>query len=212
MNHLHQISAQLLHLLGLNPDIKGIAAISGIYTVATVLSVVVVGGIMNLIEKLQVRLLEKVFGLKAALFICNYVTIAGTILHECAHALFAICTGAKVTEISFLDVKGNSLGHVSYIARGPFFLKAVQHALCACAPVIVGLIAEAVIIQQIFYGTQPIWGKAILWYLAVSVIDHMAMSSIDTKHYFQGIWAVAAILFTAYFFAAFAFLNFSRIS
>lgn len=196
MQHLFRI---LLDTLALGYGAEGVAAVSGILTVIAIFLVIIIGALMNLIERLQLNLLEKILGLKAALFICNYFTIAGTIIHECAHALFAICSGAKVTEISFLDTKGDSLGHVSYVVRGPFFMKAIQHSLCACAPVFVGLLCEIFIINQIFYGTNPIWGQVILWYLAISVIDHMSMSSIDIKHYFQGIWAVIPIVFAIIF-------------
>lgn len=193
MQHLFR---QLLDYLALGYGIKGIAAVSGILTLIAIFFVIIVGAIMNLIERLQLNLLTKILGIGPALFICNYFTIAGTIIHECAHALFAICSGAKVKEISFLDLKGDSLGHVTYVVRGPFFMKAIQHSLCACAPVFVGLVCELIIINQIFYENYPIWGQVILWYLAISVIDHMSMSPIDIIHYFQGIWAVIPIVFT----------------
>ncbi len=197
MSHLFR---QLLDLFALGYGAEGVAAVSGILTVAAVLSVILVGSIMNGIEKLQINLLEKIFGLKAALFITNYVTIAGTIIHECSHALFAICSGAKVTEISFLDTKGDSLGHICYITRGPAFMRAIQDSMCACAPVFTGLFCEAIVIGQIRTGSYPIGGTILLWYLAVSIIDHMSMSPIDIKHYFQGIWAVIPIVFAAIFF------------
>lgn len=196
MSHLFR---QILDFLALGYGTQGVAAASGLLTFILIFSVIIVGSIMNGIEKIQIAVLSKLFGVRAALFICNYVTIVGTIIHECAHALFAICTGAKVAEISFLDTKGDSLGHVSYVVRGPFFMKAIQHSLCACAPVFAGLVCELIITHQIFNGTYPIWGQAILWYLAISVMDHMSMSSIDIKHYFQGIWAVAPLVFAAVF-------------
>ena len=196
---MHYLFRQILDFLALGHGVQGIAAASGIMTVILIFSVIIVGCIMNGIEKIQIAILSKLFGVRAALFICNYLTIAGTIIHECAHALFAICSGAKVTEISFLDTKGNSLGHISYVVRGPIFLKAIQHSVCACAPVFAGIFCEAFIIDQIMHGSYPIWGQIILWYLAVSVIDHMYMSSLDIKHYFQGIWAVIPLVFAAMF-------------
>jgi len=196
MAHLFR---QILDFLALGYGAQGVAAASGVLAVILIFSVIIVGAIMNGVEKIQIAVLSKIFGVRTALFICNYVTIAGTIIHECAHALFAILSGAKVTEISFLDTKGDSLGHISYIVRGPIFLKAIQHSLCACAPVFAGLICESIIINQIMNGTYPIWGQIILWYLAISVIDHMSMSPIDIKHYFQGIWAVLPIVFAAVF-------------
>lgn len=191
--------SKLLGLLNLSSDPKGLAIASACLTVAFVLSVLLIGAIMNGFERIQISLLQRVFGIKAALFICNYLTIAGTILHECAHALFGICTGAKITEISFYDKKGDSLGHVNYIPRGPFFLKAIQHTMIACAPVFAGLIAEYFLLKGILDMSQPIWLMILRWYLVVSVIDHMSMSSIDRKHYFQGMWMVAPLIFGVFF-------------
>lgn len=196
---MQHIFRQLLDLLALGYGAEGIAAVSGILTVAAVLSVILIGSIMNGIEKFQINLLGKIFGLKAALFFTNYVTIAGTIIHECSHALFAICTGAKVTEISFLDTKGDSLGHICYITRGPVFMRGIQDSMCSCAPVFVGLICEGFVFSQIIAGGHPIWETILLWYLAISIIDHMSMSPIDIKHYFQGIWAVIPIVFAVIF-------------
>ncbi len=196
MAHLFR---QILDFLALGYGAQGVAAASGVLTVILIFSVIIVGTIMSGIEKIQIVILSKLFSERTALFICNYITIAGTIIHECAHALFATLSGAKVTEISFLDTKGNSLGHISYVGRGPIFMRGIQDSLCACAPVFVGLICEFIIINQIFHGTYPIWGQIILWYLAISVIDHMSMSPIDIKHYFQGIWAVVPIVFAAVF-------------
>lgn len=196
MQHLFR---QLLDFLALGYGAQGVAAVSGILTVIAILSVVVIGGIMNGFQQIQIKLLSKIIGIRGAAFFSNYVTIAGTIIHECAHALFAICTGAKVTEISFLDTKGDSLGHITYITRGPIFMQAIQHSICACAPIFAGLVCEAIVINQIMHGDYPVWGQIILWYLAVSIINHMSMSSIDIKHYFQGIWAVIPCIFTIIF-------------
>lgn len=189
----------ILSLIQMGHGPKGAAITSLICTAIMIFSLLLVGAIMNGLQRLQINLLEKAFGQKAALFICNYITIPGTILHESAHALFGLCTGAKVTEISYLDTKGDSLGHISYIPRGNPFFKAIQHTMIACAPVFAGLIAEYFLIRGIFYGGFSIWADIGLWYLVVSVADHMSMSSIDIKHYFQGMWAVAPLVFTAFF-------------
>lgn len=196
---MRPIFLQILQLLGLGHDAKAIAITSAILMVAAILSVIVVGAIINGIEKIQITLLSKVFGVKGALFICNYLTLPGTIIHESAHALLCVVTGAKVTEISFLDTKGDTLGHVSYINCGPAPIRAIQDSLCACAPVFAGLLCDAYIINRLLNVSDPIWGKVILVYLAISIIDHTSMSSIDIKHYFQGIWAVAPIVFGAFF-------------
>lgn len=189
----------VLDFLGLGFKLKDYAIASVCLTVLAILSVLGIGTIMNGIERLQISLLKKIFGIKVALFTCNYLTIAGTILHECAHALFGICSGAIITEISFYDKEGDSLGHISYIPRGPFFMRAIQHTFIACAPVFAGLVAEYFLLKGIFDAGQPIWWLILRWYLVVSVIDHMSMSSLDCKHFFQGLWVVAPLIFGIFF-------------
>lgn len=203
---IHDLYIYLLNLIGLGFNPKGFSAVSGIFTVAAVFSIIIVGFIMNGLERLQMNLFQKIFNAKIATFICNYLTIAGTVVHECAHALFAILSGAKVTEISFYDKDDDTLGHINYITNGPFFLEAIQHTLIACAPVIVGLVAEYFLFKAIFYGHYSIWINILLWYLVVSIIDHMSMSDIDCKHYFQGMWVVAPLIFGGFFAYGYYFL------
>lgn len=189
----------ILSLIQMGHGPKGAAVTSLICTAIMIIALLLIGAIMNGIQRLQINLLEKIFGLKAALFISNYVTIAGTIIHESAHALFGILTGAKITAISFLDTKGDSLGHVDYIVRGPAPFRAIQHTMIACAPVFAGMIAQYFLINAIFYGHYSIWAEIFFWYLMISVINHMSMSSVDIKHYFQGMWAVAPLVFAGFF-------------
>ncbi|MCF0223439.1 MAG: hypothetical protein HUK20_04155 [Fibrobacter sp.] len=194
--HLYQ---EVINLTGFGFTPKGFAVASLCLMVAFVLSILGIGALMNAIERLQLSLLQKIFGINAALFICNYLTIAGTILHECAHALMGVCTGAKITEISFFDRGGDSLGHVNFIPRGPFFAKAIQYSAVASAPVFAGLVAEYFLIDGIFDRSQPIWLMLLRWYLVVSVIDHTSMSPTDIKLYFKGMWVVAPLIFSALF-------------
>lgn len=196
---MSQLYYNILSLVQMGHDPKGVAIASLICTAIMIFAVLLIGAIMNGLQRLQINLLEKVFGLKASLFICNYVTIPGTILHETAHAIFGLITGAKITAISYLDTKGDSLGHVDYIVRGPAPFRAIQHTMIACAPVFAGIIAQFFLMNAIFYGHFSIWAKILFWYLVISVIDHMSMSSVDVKHYFQGMWAVAPLVFAAFF-------------
>lgn len=189
----------ILSLLQMGHEPKGFAVTSLICTAIVIFSVLLVGAIMNGLQRLQITLLEKIMGTKAALFVSNYMTIAGTILHESAHALIGLLSGAKVTEISFLDTKGDTLGHVDYIPRGIAPMQAIQHTLIACAPVFAGLTADYFLIKAIFYGGFSIWADIGFWYLVVSIANHTSMSSIDIKHYFQGMWAVAPLIFAGFF-------------
>lgn len=190
-----QILTQFIAFCNFGYDLAGLVKISAILTVALILSVVIVGMIMNCIETLQMRILAKILGAKAAYIICNRVTFVGTVVHECSHAMFMVLTGAKITEFSIWDTKGDSLGHVSYYNRGPLILKAFQDSLSACAPVIIGLLFEGLIWYIIMNKELPIWADILLWYTFISIIDHMSMSPQDLKNYFKGIWAIAITVF-----------------
>lgn len=196
---LKELIVWLYDVINCGIDYQGTAAVSGVILVALILSLVIIGLILNLIEKMEFTFFCYFFGYKAAFNIVNYVTIPGTIIHELSHALFAVITGAKVKEISFFDNDKKTLGHVTYQAKGPFFLQAVQHSLTACAPIIVGL-ASFVLISYLFlttvYGTSV---QIFFIYLAVSIVNHSSMSIADLKLYFKGIWAVAIPLYAIIF-------------
>lgn len=191
--------AWLYDVVNCGTGFEGTAAVSGIILVAIILSLVIVGLLLNLIERLEFTFFCYFFGYKAAFYIVNYATLAGTILHELSHALFAFITGAKITEISFFDRDKESLGHIAYQPKGPFFLQAVQHSLTACSPVIVG-IASFVFVSYIFLTTTcGVWAQTLLIYLGISIINHSSMSTADLKLYFKGIWAIAIPLYAIIF-------------
>ena len=189
----------LYGIVNCGTDFEGTAAVSGIILVALIFSLVFIGLILNLIERMEFAFFCYFFGYKAAFYIVNYVTLAGTILHELSHALIAFFTGAKVTEISFFDRNKESLGHIVYQTKGPFFMQAIQHSLTACAPVIVGLTSFTFISYIFLTTTYGIWVQTFLIYLGISIINHSSMSTTDLKLYFKGIWAVAIPLFIIIF-------------
>ncbi len=196
---LKKLVVWLYDVVNCGRDFDGTAIVSGIILVALILTPVIVGFILNLLERLEFKFFCYFFGYKAAFYIVNYVTLAGTILHELSHTLFAFITGAKVTEISFFDRDGEALGHIAYRPQGPFFLQAIQHSLTACAPVIMGFAGFVITSYFFLTTTYGVWAQILLIYLGISIINHSSMSSIDIKHYFQGIWAVSIPLFIAIF-------------
>ncbi len=165
-------------------------------------SVVIIGMVIGAIRRIITNVVYNLTGnLDLTLFIMNYVTFPGTIIHELSHALFATITGAKVTEISFFP-KGDTLGHVNYITRGSFLTKRLQLSLTSCAPVITGIAIQILIIwaQQMGYFKSPLIIAAVI-YADTSIITHADMSKKDLENYIRGLvillpftWAVAIIL------------------
>lgn len=129
--------------------------------------------------------LYEVFGSAEAYF-CNYFLFPGVIIHELSHAFFALITGAKITELALFKPENGSLGHVSIIARGNAFTKALQRSVSACAPVVVG----SILLSLLFFKAVPTLSTVGQWvtviYLMVSILFHMNMSTADLKCYFKG--------------------------
>ncbi len=148
--------------------------------------------------------LQKLFGLfskSGALYLlfANTLTFPGVVYHELSHALFAAVTGAKVNEIKLYQKRAGHLGYVNYTPRGPWALRSLQMTLASCAPVVMGVLAEAVIVYAFMAFSLPVWGKGILIYLAISVLVHMDMSPADLKSYGKGIFFVILLIFAASF-------------
>lgn len=186
---------QIIDLFGWGNSTEALAGVSLILTVITLLLVILIGFVMNGLERVELAILRKIFGHNFALIFHNRILIMGTVIHELAHAIFGLLTGARILEISFWDDEHDTLGHVTYQARGPFFMRAIQHAVSACAPVIVGIALGAVIIYVMLHITIPIWGHIIGWYLLFSIANHMSMSNADIKNYFRGSWIFVPPIF-----------------
>jgi len=129
---------------------------------------------------------SKALGIKMEYIISNYILAAGVIIHELSHALFALLTGAKVTEVALFKPDGNSLGHVCYCTRGPAVSSALQNCLGSCAPVVTGLILSALMVTKVYPSLTVAWQKWFAIYLLVSMVFHMNMSEADLKNYFKG--------------------------
>lgn len=131
---------------------------------------VIAGLLLYGLERAQVELIGQV-NRDFAYFFVNFVTFPGTFVHEMAHLCFGVITGAEVTEICMFESGHGQLGHISYCARGPWFIRAVQHALIGVAPTVVGF----------------------------TLIDHSTMSDSDLEGYFQGVWIFILPLFLLFF-------------
>ena len=129
-------------------------------------------------------------------FIINYLFFPGVMIHETAHALFALLTGAKVTEVALFKKDGNSLGHVSIQHRGGAVLVATQSIFISSAPMFVGAAVVYLCYRLITGGVLPyLWLKILVGYLGVAMFFHMTMSSQDIKVYVKGIPIFMLILF-----------------
>lgn len=194
MTHLMQ---QAIAWFEWGNGISALAGISAILTVAAILAPVIAGLLLDRLERLQITVL-KTLNHDFAYFFVNFVTFPGTFLHETAHLCFAVITGAKVHEFRMFENSDGRLGHISYSARGPWFLRAVQHTLTAVAPTIVGIALGIVLLRTIWAGGHTLWAYIGLWYLVISLIDHSTMSDADLKGYFQGVWIFILPLFLCF--------------
>ena len=189
---------QIIAWFGWGNGIGALAGISAILTIAAILTPVIAGFLLFVLERLQVMILKGI-NYDFAYFFVNFLTFPGTFVHEMAHLCFAVITGAKVDEVCMFENEDGRLGHISYHARGPWFTQALQHSLTAVAPTIVGFTLGVSLLQVIFSGGHSLWANIGLWYLVVSLIDHSTMSDADLEHYFQGVWIFIVPLFIFFF-------------
>ena len=178
-----------------------LAGISAILTSVVILAPVIAGLLLFALERFQVTVLKKIHR-DFAYFFVNFLTFPGTFVHELSHLSLAVLTGAQVREVCLFENNNGRLGHISYRARGPWFIQAAQHSLIAVAPTAVGFALGFILLRIIFAGGLSLWANLGLWYLVISLIDHSTMSDADLKLYFKGIWIFAIPLFIFFFVAA----------
>lgn len=189
---------QIIVWFGWGNGIGALAGISAILTVFVILAPVVAGYLLFALERLQIAVL-KTINRDFAYFFVNFVTFPGTFIHEMAHLCFAVITGAEVHEICMFESGEGHIGHISYRSRGPWFIQAVQHALTAVAPTLVGFVLGFVLLRVIWAGGHSIWANIGLWYLVISLIDHSTMSDADFALYFRGVWIFILPFFILFF-------------
>ena len=119
----------LLETIPLEAPYKSLV-ICGIISISIILSVIIIGSLIEKLDILQIRLLTQAFNGKVACLIVNRLTFVGTIIHEYSHAFFAMLSGAKVTEIRCFDIgKGDQLGHCSFYTQGSKLQQMMQLTL-----------------------------------------------------------------------------------
>ncbi len=175
---------------------------------ATIIScafVIIVGYIIDRLERLEFKLITKISSEKKAIFIVERLTFPGTMLHELAHALFAWATGAKIKKVKLLTFfDAHRLGYINFQPTGKKSQQRIQMTLTSCAPVLMGFLEIHILILLLKTAVAP-WEQVLLIYLIVSIINHMSMSEQDVKNYLRGLIAVFPILLL-FFYATRLFL------
>lgn len=189
---------QIVSWFGWGNDAGAIAAVSCVLAVMVILVPVIAGLVLYIVERMQLKLLSFI-NENFAYFFVNFITFPGTFIHESSHLIFAVITGAEVTEVCMFENKAGRLGHISYRPRGPFPLQMVQNALIAVAPTIVGFVGGYFLLQFILNESHEWWEYVGLWYLFISMVDHSTMSDVDLKNYFHGVWIFIPPLFAIFF-------------
>lgn len=190
--------SQIIAWFGWGRDIGALLGVSAILTFVVLFTPVIVGLLLHAVCRFQLVVLNRV-NRKLAYFFVNYATFPGTFIHEMAHLTFAVLTGASVHEISIFESDCGRLGHISYTNRGPKALHAVQDALTAVAPTVVGFVLSYFLLRYTLRGGHSFWEYVGLWYLIFSLIDHATMSDVDLGLYFRGFWIFILPLFLTFF-------------
>lgn len=162
-----------------------------IYALFIFLLVLVVGFIIDKLEAYQIKVLNKIVGYKAAIFVSNKLTFPGVMIHELSHALFATLFGAKVTKMKLFTLRDDDrLGWIEYMTIGNKWKQGLQHVFSACAPTVVGVILELLLYHMLLNGFIKGYGWiALAIYMMISIGDHMSMSKQDIRNYIRWAWA-----------------------
>ncbi len=151
-------------------------------------AVIVVGYIIGLVGEALATIIGMALHPKIAHGLVNYVFFPGVMIHELAHAFFAVITRAELGEVALFKKQGESLGHVTFRNRGNKVMVALQNIFASSAPMWVG----ALVVFGCFYwiGILPknlLWLKIVLGYLGTATFFHMTMSTADIKIFVKGI-------------------------
>ena len=180
------------YLLTSFPSPINFLLIAVIFVIAFSLFFPLFGKLINWIETLQMIYLSKILSRGLALMVINRLTFIGTVIHEYAHAILAVVTGAQVTKINVIDLfRGNQLGHVEFYTRGNRLKQSFQLFFASCAPVVFGIILVIIGFVRILPKCTLWWHYVLFWYVIISIINHCSMSDADLRLYRKG--AVLAV-------------------
>ena len=154
----------------------------------------VLGCIVALINWLISWILAIVLGRIPTFFIMNFATYPGTVHHELSHALLVFLTGGKVKKICLVP-SPTTLGHVEFQTRGNVFFRSLQLSLSAMAPVLCGLVTEALLFLYVYPLTDLTWHKVLFFYFVISIFIHLTLSIQDLLNFFQGLLPSLVVFF-----------------
>ena len=170
-------------LSGLSKDLF----VSAVFVLMILLSVIVVGILINKLEILEFRMIYSVFGQKFAHIFCNYVTFPGVVIHELSHAFMAFLVGGIVHKIHLLEFRNDGrLGYVEFATRGTKLKQMFQSSAISCAPVLFGYVWVYFLLRLLLNHQFEPQVIVVLIYILFSVIHHISMSRQDIKVYLKG--------------------------
>lgn len=184
--------------------IAGLLIFAALITALVFTIMPMIGKLFNYIEAVEMRGLIKFLPVKLTMFFANRLTIFGVIVHEFSHMIMAKLTGARVTQVSVLDISKNGmLGHVNIVPTGNKLQQRFQLTLTSCAPIIGGFIV--IFLLLILYPNFGIMGKIIDIFLIISVVNHLSMSPQDIALYKKGLIFVIPVFYILLFLCLYLF-------
>ena len=184
--------------------IKQQLIVAGYNTVFILGFVVILGLLLNAFKMKMLDWCCSLFGKKVGEFLVNRFTFLGVIHHELSHAFMALICGAQVTEVSIFKFKGDMLGNVKFIPRGPKLFRDLQICLAALAPAICGI---GTLYLMVYFLNFKIgytgWKIVLIIYTEVSILLHMTLSSVDIKAALKGMVTTLLVTFCIFFFTRF---------
>ena len=185
----------------MNDVIKEQLIVAGYNTIFVLGLVIALGMILNAFKMKMLEITSKIFGSKIGGFIINRFTFIGVIHHELSHAFMAILCGAQVTEVSVFKFKGDTLGNIKFIPRGPKIFRDLQMCFAALAPSLCGITTLYLLICFVNMKYDFLWWQwAILIYVELSILLHMTLSTVDIKAALKGMITTLVIIFIVLFF------------
>lgn len=190
--------------ISMTEAIKQQLIVAGYNTVFILGFVVLLGLLLNALKMKMLDWCCSIFGKKVGEFLVNRFTFPGVIHHELSHAFFALLCGAQVTEVSIFKFKGDMLGNVKFIPRGPKIFRDLQTCLAALAPAICGIGTLYLMVYFLNYRIGYTgWKLILIIYIEISILLHMTLSSVDIKAAFKGMITTLFITFSIFFFTKF---------
>lgn len=182
--------------------------VAGYNTVFVLGMVIALGYVLNVFKMKMLDLTCKLFGKTVGGFLINRFTFVGVIHHELSHALMALIWGAQVTEVNIFKFKGDTLGNVKFIPRGPKFFKDLQMCFAALAPAICGISSLYLLFNFVNMRYSFVWWQwIILIYIELSILLHMTLSTVDIKAALKGMFTTLLIMYIIFFFTKINFVE-----